>query len=259
MKDELSSKQMDSIYLALSNPVRRDIIKLLGQRKMMFTEILKTLSLEPGSFSHHIKQMDGLVEQDENKIYKLSELGYKSLVMMKEDENMIISNKRRMKLFANRYKKCLFMAGVAFVVLLSLSYMFLLYDWNSSRETSMNFYSTDPRFLEGIRSLQTATKNNSIVLSWWDYGIAIENFGNRQAIIKNPSKEIAYSTADWQHSYFRRIEWQLFGVYDDNEKIKDAASALCGNEQDAASAMKKYGASYILVVYPDDLEKLYWI
>ncbi|MHA1379643.1 MAG: winged helix-turn-helix domain-containing protein [Candidatus Helarchaeota archaeon] len=64
------------IFKSLSNPKRRDIIRAIGnQKEMTFTEIKNRLkSIDSPTPSYHLKSLQPLLEQKENK-YKLSDIG----------------------------------------------------------------------------------------------------------------------------------------------------------------------------------------
>ena len=79
-KDENNSdinKKIETLLKPLSNPVRQNILILLSQGPITYTEIYNQLKLESGSFYWHIKKMEALVNQTEDKKYYLSDFGKK--------------------------------------------------------------------------------------------------------------------------------------------------------------------------------------
>ena len=72
-----------SFYYALNHPLRREIISLLGSRgSLSSTELKRLLKIGPGKLYYHLDILRGLVEQDENKKYKLSDKGLKAYEML---------------------------------------------------------------------------------------------------------------------------------------------------------------------------------
>jgi len=70
------------LYKQLSHPVRREIVSLLSSNGATpVTVILDKLDLSPGTFYYHIRLLKGLVKQNENGLYDLTEVG--SSVQMK--------------------------------------------------------------------------------------------------------------------------------------------------------------------------------
>jgi DNA-binding transcriptional ArsR family regulator len=66
----------ESIFKTLSHQKRRDILRIIGEkREVTFTEIKTAVQIEDSpSLSYHLNTMGGLIIQNEGK-YKLSELG----------------------------------------------------------------------------------------------------------------------------------------------------------------------------------------
>lgn len=64
------------LYKQLSHPIRREIVSLLSNNgAMSVTAILDKLDMSPGNFYYHIRFLKGLVRQDENGQYYLTEVG----------------------------------------------------------------------------------------------------------------------------------------------------------------------------------------
>lgn len=76
---EDSELNLDKVYSALSNPIRREIIKQLTDNKeLKFMEIFHLLDIEDHTkLNFHIQQLKktGLITQDDNRIYRLSKAG----------------------------------------------------------------------------------------------------------------------------------------------------------------------------------------
>ncbi|WP_158613757.1 winged helix-turn-helix domain-containing protein [Sulfodiicoccus acidiphilus] len=65
----------DRIFEAVSHPVRRQVILLLGERKeMTFSEIMNELSIESPALAFHMRKLEGLIEKVKDS-YRLTDLG----------------------------------------------------------------------------------------------------------------------------------------------------------------------------------------
>ncbi len=70
------TRDKSDIYDALSNPVRREIIILLGEHGALRAKDLKDLlKIGPGQLYYHLNLLQDLVTQNENKEYVLTDLG----------------------------------------------------------------------------------------------------------------------------------------------------------------------------------------
>jgi len=76
-----------SVFKAISNPIRKDVVKLLAASgKLKFTEIKNMLKIDdPTKLSFHLRILKEhlLIEQDSEKIYMLSGSGKKLLESLK--------------------------------------------------------------------------------------------------------------------------------------------------------------------------------
>ena len=78
-KTPKQERNNDLIFSALSNPIRRSVIKQLKvHRKLKFMDLCRVVGIEDHTkFNFHLKQLvnSGLVVKEEGKIYSLSQLG----------------------------------------------------------------------------------------------------------------------------------------------------------------------------------------
>lgn len=103
----------ESIFKTLSHQKRRDILRIIGERKKVgFTEIKKSVEIEDSpSLSYHLNALDGLVVHREGK-YRLSELGYAAYNLICKASTYAVSTT-----FLNSLRKSLAAAIVANAVL----------------------------------------------------------------------------------------------------------------------------------------------
>ena len=68
--------KIEEILSPLSNPMRVTILKIIGQNEpITYSKILEQTGLESGSFYWHVSKMPQLIQQDEQKQYRLTPKG----------------------------------------------------------------------------------------------------------------------------------------------------------------------------------------
>ncbi len=157
------------------------------------------------------------------------------------------------------------LVALLFAVLILSVFVSLKVDFDNRDRGYQNTIRDSPAGLQGFQKLAEVTPSNSTVFSWWDYGRAIEEFGERRAVVAYPSRDIIQSVAASQNPiYF--TEMQLFGTYESSEKIHDVAKAFLLPEDQALAIMRNYGATHVMVFTGkddqgafDDIQKFYWI
>ncbi|NVM30377.1 MAG: helix-turn-helix domain-containing protein [Candidatus Helarchaeota archaeon] len=91
----------EEIFKSLNHKIRRDIIKIVGEKELTFTEIKNGLeSIDSPTLSYHLKSMQQLFIQKDNK-YKLSEIGEAAFILLtKTDQSIKISKYKKNFLYA---------------------------------------------------------------------------------------------------------------------------------------------------------------
>ena len=91
----------EEIFKSLGHQVRRDIVKILGENPLTFTEIKHNLDLiDSPTLSYHLKSLQPLLTQ-EGKKYELSRIGEAAFnLLSKTDESVRISRYKRKFLYA---------------------------------------------------------------------------------------------------------------------------------------------------------------
>jgi predicted transcriptional regulator len=74
------------VFQALSHPMRRTIITILGGniKGLLYTELITELGLTTGKMNYHIEQLEGLIEKNQDRRYVLTPLGKKALDQLKQ-------------------------------------------------------------------------------------------------------------------------------------------------------------------------------
>jgi len=76
MSQEAKELDIFRIYKLLDHPVRKEIIELLGeQERVSFKEFTERLRINVGTLYYHFDVLDGLITQDEDRKYRLTDLG----------------------------------------------------------------------------------------------------------------------------------------------------------------------------------------
>ncbi|MFW9996026.1 MAG: winged helix-turn-helix domain-containing protein, partial [Candidatus Odinarchaeota archaeon] len=83
---------LSELFLVVSHVVRREILRLVGGwEKISFTDLINELKLTPGTFYYHLKRMPALVEQEEDKRYKLTKQGLLAYKLLEEGESRVMA------------------------------------------------------------------------------------------------------------------------------------------------------------------------
>jgi DNA-binding transcriptional ArsR family regulator len=83
-EDEIYS----TMFTSLKHPVRRKILRMLGQKPMTFTEIVEELEISSPNLTYHLESLGELVYKMENDKYKLSSFGHATINAMKGIEEV---------------------------------------------------------------------------------------------------------------------------------------------------------------------------
>lgn len=93
--EEIPTSKEDEIFKLLTHQTRRNIIKVLGERDLTFSQIKKNLEIDSPTLSYHLKSMNEFVVQKKSK-YTFSEIGRAALFLLtKTDQSIKISRYRR--------------------------------------------------------------------------------------------------------------------------------------------------------------------
>ncbi|MFQ6095688.1 MAG: winged helix-turn-helix domain-containing protein [Candidatus Bathyarchaeia archaeon] len=92
------SKKKGKIYHALNHPIRREIVKLLGIRgKLGATDFKGILNIGPGKLYYHLENLGSLIEQDEERKYRLSEEGKEAYQLLISGETLTVKERTEAK------------------------------------------------------------------------------------------------------------------------------------------------------------------
>jgi len=157
-----------------------------------------------------------------------------------------------------RHKKWILIALAIIGLVLSLFFVTLRLDFGQRENEVLRYFSQEEGMPDVFTELEQLTSNDSIILCWWDYGRAIEQWSHREVIEAYPSRDIWNTMASGRDPLVA-LETQIFGTWGSSEKIHDLARIFMLPEPQSLQLMQAYRVSYALVFTPDDLQKFNWI
>jgi len=74
----------EAVIQAIGHHERRNVIKIIGAAPggVTYTEILGETGLNTGHLNYHLRGLEGMVERDEARLYRLTPLGLKALRLL---------------------------------------------------------------------------------------------------------------------------------------------------------------------------------
>ncbi len=78
MTARLAKEAEEIILQGIGHEERRNILKIIGSSPegVIYSEILNELQLNTGKLNYHLKLLEGLIERDNDRHYRLSKLGH---------------------------------------------------------------------------------------------------------------------------------------------------------------------------------------
>lgn len=118
------------IFAALKHPVRRRILRMLGDQKLTYTQLMTKLDLDTGHLNYYLESLGELLTKTDDGKYRLSEFGRAALGLMSEVEETETDRKATQKIQKSTQR--IFRLGVliavialvtASITLMNVSYM----------------------------------------------------------------------------------------------------------------------------------------
>lgn len=93
--EKIPTSKEDEIFKLLTHQTRRNIIKILGERDLTFSQIKRDLEIDSPTLSYHLKSMKPFVIQKKSK-YSFSKIGRAALFLLtKTDQSIKMSKYKR--------------------------------------------------------------------------------------------------------------------------------------------------------------------
>lgn len=77
-----------TVFSELKHPIRRDIVKFIGNKEKSYTEILEHVDVERGKLNFHLRNLMNLVHRNTSGNYELSDLGLSGLDLIEKIESI---------------------------------------------------------------------------------------------------------------------------------------------------------------------------
>jgi hypothetical protein len=170
MARELREDVEEMVIQALGNKERRNIIDIVASSGdgVLYSDILHELGVNTGKLNYHLKLLEGIIEKDDSRRYRLTDLGMRAVGLLKgmmedldeESVRRLNSAKRRSDEFVEGvvgWYINMIIAGL-FTFLLGLVFMI----------TTMIRTGLDPLLGYGVMGGSSLV---FILLSWWLIGV----------------------------------------------------------------------------------------
>ncbi len=184
MADSREDEIYSTMFSSLKHPVRRKILRMLGNKPMTFMEMVEELGVSTPHLTYHLESLGELVSKMDNSKYKLSTFGAATVSAMKGVEEVHeIEPKHRMMTF--RWKAIF---GVLMVAVLLLSSV-AVYQYDSINKIT--------------GSQKTATVENQQLLSWGIGADKVANFLRNitQIDTRNYTISLLGDTMQWRTDF----------------------------------------------------------
>lgn len=113
------------------------------------------------------------------------------------------------------WKKKWFIISILLIVLVpSIFLVGLRINFEQREDEVLRYFSQEAGMPDTFASLKNLTTEESIILCWWDYGRAVEQWSNRTVVEAYPSRDIWYSTGA-SRDFIHNLEMQIFGKWGD--------------------------------------------
>jgi hydroxylamine oxidation protein HaoB len=114
----------------------------------------------------------------------------------------------------------------------------------SIKKTEQSIAPVITPFEDATAWIKENTPEDSVVLTWWDYGHYIRLFGGRETVISDICEsETCLETIAGDKSKIPRFE--------STEKVEDVAKFFTSNEGEAYKIAQKYDVDYVMVTYEE--------
>lgn len=152
-EDEIYS----TMFSSLKHPVRRKILRMLGNKPMTFMEMVEQLGVSTPHLTYHLENLGELVSKTDDSLYRLSAFGQATVTAMKDVEEVHETEPKR-RVMTLRWRALFAGLLIAVVVLASVATI----QFNSVYELSM--------------SQKMASAENQQLLSWGMGADKVANF-----------------------------------------------------------------------------------
>jgi DNA-binding transcriptional ArsR family regulator len=177
-KEEINEETYSLIFNSLKHPIRRNILRMLVDGPLTFSEILDGLSIDSAHMTYHLEQLGELIARTSDGKYKLSSIGIAAKNLMRRVEEQtppsVLLPKNKIIL-----KTILKMLTLQAVVLLVFASFYV----------SLNWYRSNKIFPRQVASSSVLIPSNQS----FSYNVTIVYLESGPSEHKNDSKSITTS------------------------------------------------------------------
>jgi DNA-binding transcriptional ArsR family regulator len=158
-----SEKEPYSImFLSLSHPARRKILRMLAEKPRNFSTMLETLGISSSHLTYHLENLGELVTKLDDGRYKLSAFGEAAVMTMRGVEETPESAQKRQFTLSLRWKSVFAVMMIGVIILAAVSCA----QYMSLNRLSLNYHqiSEDYELLQA--DFEEASAENERLLSW---------------------------------------------------------------------------------------------
>ncbi len=85
----ISIPSEDVILVALNHEIRREILQLLTQKAMTYTQLMENFTLTSGKLNYHLKLLTGFIQKQEDGMYACTKLGKRIFTLLENFRSSI--------------------------------------------------------------------------------------------------------------------------------------------------------------------------
>jgi DNA-binding transcriptional ArsR family regulator len=150
------------MFLSLSHPARRKILRMLAEKPRNFSTMLETLGISSSHLTYHLENLGELVTKLDDGRYKLSAFGEAAVMTMRGVEETPESTQKRQFMLSLRWKSVFAVLMIGVIILAAVSCAQSM----SLNQLSMNYQqiSEDYELLEA--DFEEVSAENERLLSW---------------------------------------------------------------------------------------------
>ena len=182
MADSHEDEIYSTMFSSLKHPVRRKILRMLGNKPMTFMEMVEQLGVSTPHLTYHLENLGELVSKTDDGQYKLSGFGLATVTAMKDVEE-VHQTEPKHRLLTFKWKALFGALLIAVVLLASMS----AYQFNTVNQLSS--------------SQKTASLENQQLLSWGMGADKVANFLRNltQIDTRNYTISLLSDTMKWRN------------------------------------------------------------
>ncbi len=158
-----SEKEPYSVmFLSLSHPARRKILRMLSEKPRNFSTMLETLGISSSHLTYHLENLGELVTKLDDGRYKLSAFGEAAVITMRGVEETPESAQKRQFMLSLRWKSVFAVLMIGVIILAAVSCA----QYMSLNQLSMNYQQISDDYELLKADYEEVSAENERLLSW---------------------------------------------------------------------------------------------